>query len=88
MSDEVWKRDEVESPCVKVCVIDPRTRLCLGCRRSLDEIAGWSAMSPEARRAVMAELPARAAEFAPRRRGGRAGRLAREGGGDEGGAQG
>ncbi|WP_103173389.1 DUF1289 domain-containing protein [Paracoccus sp. SY] len=29
----------IESPCIKVCVIDPATRLCTGCWRSLDEIA-------------------------------------------------
>jgi predicted Fe-S protein YdhL (DUF1289 family) len=74
MTDEVWRRDEVESPCVKVCVIDPRTGLCLGCHRTLEEIAGWSSMPPEARRAVMAELPERAKRAKPVRRGGRAGR--------------
>lgn len=71
--DPVWSRPEVESPCVQVCVIHPQTRLCLGCARSLDEIAAWSRMTPEARRAIMAELPAR--KPAPDgRRGGRAGR--------------
>jgi predicted Fe-S protein YdhL (DUF1289 family) len=72
-SDRVWARAEIESPCVKLCTIHPETRLCLGCARSLDEIAGWSRMTPEARRAVMAELPSRRA--APTgRRGGRAAR--------------
>jgi uncharacterized protein len=76
MSDEIWKRDEVQSPCVKICVIHPESQLCTGCLRSIDEIARWSLMSPEARRAVMADLPARAPLLA-RRRGGRAARLAR-----------
>lgn len=53
------KRAEIESPCVKTCVIHSQTRLCLGCARSLDEIAQWSRMTPEARRRVMAELPSR-----------------------------
>ena len=48
-----------DSPCVKLCRIDPGRGLCLGCLRSLDEIAAWSRMTPEARRAVMALLPAR-----------------------------
>ena len=74
MTDEVWKRDEIESPCVKVCVVDPATGFCIGCQRTIDEIAGWSAMSPEARRLVMADLPSRAARTRPVRRGGRAGR--------------
>ncbi len=72
----VWRRAEPESPCIQVCVVHPETRLCTGCARSIDEIARWSRMSPEERRAVMAELPAR--EAAPKtRRGGRAARLAR-----------
>jgi predicted Fe-S protein YdhL (DUF1289 family) len=78
MTDEVWRRDEIESPCVKVCVVDPTTGLCLGCHRTLEEIAGWSSMPPEARRAVMAELPGRAEGAKPVRRGGRAARRARE----------
>ncbi|KIN71833.1 DUF1289 domain-containing protein [Sulfitobacter guttiformis] len=77
MSDEVWKRDEVESPCVKLCVVHPQSRLCTGCLRSIDEIGAWSRMSAEARRAVMAELPSRAAVHT-QRRGGRAARLARK----------
>ncbi len=74
--DPVWSRDEIDSPCVRVCVVHPETRLCTGCARSLDEIGNWSRMTPEARRAVMAELPARD-PFPKTRRGGRAARLAR-----------
>jgi predicted Fe-S protein YdhL (DUF1289 family) len=74
MSDEVWRRETVESPCIRICVIHPETRLCLGCHRTVEEIAAWSTMTPDARRAVMAELPGRAALAKPRRRGGRAGR--------------
>jgi uncharacterized protein len=74
MSDEVWRRDEIESPCIKVCVIHPEAGLCLGCYRSLAEIAGWSGMTHETRRAVMADLSARADRLKPKRRGGRSGR--------------
>jgi predicted Fe-S protein YdhL (DUF1289 family) len=74
MSDEVWRRDEVESPCIKLCVVEPATRHCLGCHRTIDEIAAWSSMTPEARRAVMATLPERAERLKPTRRGGRSGR--------------
>ncbi len=74
MADEVWKRAEIESPCVKLCVVHPESRLCMGCHRSIDEITAWSSMTPEARRAVMAELPGRAALVKGARRGGRAGR--------------
>lgn len=73
MKDELWVRDEVQSPCVKVCVVHPTERICVGCLRSIDEIARWSRMSPEDRRAVMADLPDRA-PLLRRRRGGRAAR--------------
>ena len=75
-SDAVWKRAEIESPCVKICVIHPQTRLCTGCLRSIDEIGAWSQLSPDARKAVMDDLPARA-PLLQKRRGGRAARLKR-----------
>ena len=60
MVDEVWKRAEVESPCVKICVVHPEARLCTGCLRSIDEIGRWSRMSAEERRQIMDALPSRA----------------------------
>lgn len=74
MSDDIWARKEIESPCVKICVVHPATRLCTGCLRSIDEIGSWSRMTPEARRDVMKELPSRAG-LLTKRRGGRAARL-------------
>jgi hypothetical protein len=49
----------IETPCIKVCIIDARTRLCEGCGRTIDEIAAWSSYSNEDRRRIMAELPGR-----------------------------
>jgi len=76
--DDIWKRAELDSPCVKICTIHPAERLCIGCLRTIDEIAGWSRMAPEARKAVLAELSSRAPRLT-RRRGGRAARLDRQG---------
>lgn len=76
MSDEIWRRDEVDSPCVKICVIHPESRLCVGCLRTLDEIAAWSRMTADERHQIMAQLEARKPRLA-RRRGGRAGRQRR-----------
>lgn len=74
----VWTRNEIESPCVQICVIHPETRLCIGCARSIDEIGAWSRMSDETRSAVIADLPNRTS--APKtRRGGRAARKGRSG---------
>ncbi|MGA8395452.1 MAG: DUF1289 domain-containing protein, partial [Pseudolabrys sp.] len=35
----------IETPCVKVCTLDARMGLCLGCGRTVDEIARWTAMN-------------------------------------------
>ena len=32
----------VESPCKNVCELDPNTGLCLGCKRTVDEIQNWN----------------------------------------------
>ena len=50
---------EIASPCIKVCVIDPKARLCRGCFRTIDEITQWARMSPQERDHVMAGLTAR-----------------------------
>jgi uncharacterized protein len=49
----------MESPCVDVCEIDRTTGLCLGCRRTIGEIATWSSMTSAERRRIIAELPDR-----------------------------
>ncbi len=76
MNDEIWARREVDSPCIKICVIHPEERLCVGCYRSIEEIATWSRLTPEERRTIIADLPARGPRLS-KRRGGRMGRLDR-----------
>jgi len=51
----------IETPCVKVCTLDARTGLCLGCGRTVDEIARWTAMNASERAQVIRELPDRLA---------------------------
>jgi hypothetical protein len=51
----------IESPCIKVCTLEARSGLCLGCGRTIDEIARWSSMNDAERARVIAELPARLA---------------------------
>ncbi len=60
----------IETPCIKVCVVDPASRLCRGCGRTLDEIGRWIVMTDGERRRVMAELPRRLAGLAETVRGG------------------
>ena len=59
----------VATPCVKVCVVDGASGLCLGCFRTLGEIAGWSGLGEAERARLMAELPARRARIAPEKLG-------------------
>ena len=40
------------SPCIKLCTLD-RAGICLGCYRSIDEIARWSSMSVTERQHVL-----------------------------------
>ena len=54
----------MKSPCIKVCQMDPQRGLCLGCARTLDEIARWASMSDEERSRIMAALPARKSDVA------------------------
>ena len=51
-----------ETPCIAVCMMDPKTKLCFGCGRTLPEIAQWHRMNSAERLAVMDRLPARMAE--------------------------
>ena len=46
----------VPSPCICVCTMEPTTGLCIGCFRTLDEIAGWSAMTDAQKREVWQRL--------------------------------
>ena len=53
--------EKLESPCVKVCQLDHAKGVCIGCRRTLDEIARWSQISAEERRRIMKDLARRQA---------------------------
>jgi predicted Fe-S protein YdhL (DUF1289 family) len=49
----------IETPCTKVCIVEQRAGLCLGCGRTLGEIANWTAFTDRERSQIMAELPRR-----------------------------
>ena len=49
----------IATPCVMVCTVDGASGLCLGCFRTLPEIATWSRMSAEERTKIMGELEGR-----------------------------
>ena len=55
--------DRVPSPCISVCAMDPESGLCTGCLRTLAEIAEWSVLEDDERRAVWSALELRRSAF-------------------------
>jgi predicted Fe-S protein YdhL (DUF1289 family) len=53
----------VASPCIDDCRLDARD-VCVGCRRSLEEIVAWGRLSDPEKRRILAALPARKPEAA------------------------
>lgn len=59
----------IKTPCIKVCVVDGESGLCLGCYRTLGEVAGWARLEAGERERIMAELPARRGRIRPEKLG-------------------
>lgn len=59
----------IVTPCVKVCVVDGESGLCLGCYRTLREIAAWASLPAAEREAVMSELADRRSLIDPAKLG-------------------
>lgn len=59
----------IVTPCIKVCVVDGASSLCLGCYRTLSEIAEWSRLDDDQRAGIMDDLPARRERIDPALRG-------------------
>ena len=57
----------ISSPCIKLCVMDDRFGICLGCGRTLGEIGGWGGLDEAERLAIMAGLPERLAPLGSRK---------------------
>ena len=47
------------SPCLGICLMDPATRMCRGCLRTIDEIRAWYEASAAEKHAILARLDAR-----------------------------
>lgn len=59
----------IATPCAQVCTVDGASGLCLGCLRTLGEIAEWSRLTDDRRAEIMAELPSRRDRLPPAFRG-------------------
>ncbi|MDI7046982.1 DUF1289 domain-containing protein [Paraburkholderia fungorum] len=53
----------VKSPGIDVCAFDGKTKLCVGCFRTLDEIRGWKKMTGHRRHQVINERVRRQARL-------------------------
>jgi uncharacterized protein len=59
------KADKISSPCIDVCDVDSTGQYCIGCGRSMDEIARWLTTSEQERQAIMDKLPDRLQQLIP-----------------------
>jgi predicted Fe-S protein YdhL (DUF1289 family) len=55
----------IATPCVNICVIDGESGLCLGCQRTLSEVASWGRLTDQQRAEIMAGLAARRGRIRP-----------------------
>jgi hypothetical protein len=55
----------IATPCVKVCIVDGESGLCLGCYRTLGEVAAWTRFSDAERAGIMTGLVARRGRIRP-----------------------
>jgi hypothetical protein len=55
----------IKTPCIKVCIVDGESGLCMGCYRKLNEVAAWGRLSDLERDAIMAALPERRSLIRP-----------------------
>jgi predicted Fe-S protein YdhL (DUF1289 family) len=65
MNDAPRPPAPIKTPCIKVCVVDGESGLCLGCYRQLSEVAGWASLTDAEREAILAELPSRRSRIRP-----------------------
>jgi len=55
----------IKTPCIKVCVVDGESGLCLGCYRKLSEVAAWARFTDAERDAILEALPDRRSLIRP-----------------------
>jgi len=55
----IYASRHVMSPCKSICIMDAKSNLCLGCKRTIDEIARWPMMTDDERGTIVNSLKAR-----------------------------
>jgi predicted Fe-S protein YdhL (DUF1289 family) len=49
----------IASPCINICTLDQKSGLCMGCKRTVAEIANWLSYSDAERAAIIRQLRSR-----------------------------
>ena len=55
----------IKTPCIKLCIVDGESGLCMGCYRKLSEVAAWGRLSDAERETIMVTLPERRSQIRP-----------------------
>lgn len=61
LAGRVDRPTPISTPCIKVCAVSGQIGLCMGCGRTLNEIAAWGRLDEAQRQAIMRDLPRRLA---------------------------
>ena len=51
--------DELDSPCIDICTIDPNNGECIGCGRTLYEINNWTNFDNFKKKQILENLNAK-----------------------------
>ena len=49
----------LDSPCIDICQMDSESGLCVGCGRTIEEIANWSSYTNEKKKDILKQLKSR-----------------------------
>ena len=49
----------VMSPCIGICIMDAKSNLCVGCKRTIDEVARWPMIEDSERQKIIDSLKTR-----------------------------
>lgn len=52
-------KNDISSPCIKVCRLAPNTGICVGCFRTIQEISAWGHLTQEERKNILVRLEER-----------------------------
>ena len=57
---------KIKSPCIDICKLDKETGICIGCFRTVEEIAKWKKMEDDEKLDVLGKLKDRETLLKPK----------------------